>query len=101
MSIEAAKAFIERMRTDEEFAKKVNACKDAEERKALVLEAGFDFTASEIENAGQELSDHDLDRVAGGERSPPAIHSGIEASRFNDRAGSENQMQNIQQINAA
>lgn len=66
MSIEAAKTFIERMMTDEEFNKKVTACKDAAERQAFVLGEGLDFTASEIENISQELSDEGLSRVAGG-----------------------------------
>jgi predicted ribosomally synthesized peptide with nif11-like leader len=66
MSIESAKSFIERMKTDEAFAKKVTACKDAEERSAFVQEEGFDFTASELREAGTVLSDDDLEGVAGG-----------------------------------
>jgi predicted ribosomally synthesized peptide with nif11-like leader len=66
MSIEAAKSFIERMKTDEEFAKKVTACKDIEERKTLIQQAGFDFTASEFKEVSQVLSDDDLENVAGG-----------------------------------
>jgi predicted ribosomally synthesized peptide with nif11-like leader len=67
MSIEAAKSFIERMKTDEAFAKKVTACKDAEERSEVVREEGFDFTASELREAGTVLSDDDLEGVAGGQ----------------------------------
>ncbi|MDW7674570.1 MAG: Nif11-like leader peptide family natural product precursor [Bacillota bacterium] len=65
MSVESAKQFLERMKTDEEFAKKVMGCKDAEERMAVVAEAGFDFTAEEVNEVGGELSDSDLDAVAG------------------------------------
>ncbi|MFA7148466.1 MAG: Nif11-like leader peptide family natural product precursor, partial [Syntrophomonadaceae bacterium] len=32
MSIESAKAFVEKIKSDEEFAKKVQGCKDKEER---------------------------------------------------------------------
>lgn len=66
MSIEAAKSFIDRMKTDEEFAKKVTACKDTKARMEFVQKAGFDFTPGEIEQIGQELSEDELERVAGG-----------------------------------
>jgi len=65
MSVESAKAFIEKMKTDEEFNKKVKGCKNAEERTALAKEAGFDFTPAEIKGQGDELSDKELDAVAG------------------------------------
>lgn len=70
MSMEDAKSFIERMKTDEEFAKKVTAAKDAEERMAVAREAGFNFTTSEINEAAGELSEGDLDIVAGGHHNP-------------------------------
>ncbi len=66
MSIESAELFIKRINTDEEFAKKVTACKDIEERKTFIQKAGFDFTASELREAGTVLSDDDLEYVAGG-----------------------------------
>jgi predicted ribosomally synthesized peptide with nif11-like leader len=64
MSMESAKAFMERMKNDEEFRKKVNECKDAEARKALVVNEGFDFTVEEIKFFGVELSELDLSMVA-------------------------------------
>ncbi|MDD2582925.1 MAG: Nif11-like leader peptide family natural product precursor [Desulfuromonadaceae bacterium] len=66
MSIESAQAFLERMKTDEEFAKIVMACSDTESRITCVKEAGFDFTIEEIAGLQGELSDGDLDHVAGG-----------------------------------
>jgi len=67
MSIESAKAFIERMKSDAAFRKSVNGASDPE---ALVKEAGFDFTKEELrevrEEIGQELSDEALRDVAGG-----------------------------------
>ena len=66
MSIESARLYIERLKNDQEFAQKVTACIDAEERMRFAREAGFDFTASELKMAGQELSDNDLDSVSGG-----------------------------------
>lgn len=66
MSIESAKTFMERMKTDQDFAKKVMAAKDADERRALVKEEGYDFTAEELKELGDEISDSELDAVAGG-----------------------------------
>ena len=66
MSIESAKNFIDRMKTDEEFAKKVNESKDADARMEFVKTAGFDFIPAEIREAKEELSDEELDAVAGG-----------------------------------
>ncbi len=74
MSIESAKLFIKKIEIDEEFAKKVIACKDAQERKTLIQKAGFDFTASELMEAGTVLSDDDLDDVAGGRGSKRPIN---------------------------
>ena len=48
MSIESAQAFIERMKTDEEFARKVTECADAKSRQAYVRGEGFDFSAGDI-----------------------------------------------------
>ena len=66
MSIEAAKSFIDRMKTDDEFSKKVTACKDAEKRMAFVQQQGFNCTPTEIKQVGQELSEEELENVAGG-----------------------------------
>lgn len=65
MSVESAKAFIEKMKTDEGFAKKIKECSDNEARMAFAKESGFNFTVEEIKLEG-ELSDDDLDAVAGG-----------------------------------
>ena len=66
MSVESAKLFIEKLKTDEGFAKKVKECKDSEARISLVKESGFDFTIEEIKGIQGELSDDELDAVAGG-----------------------------------
>jgi len=66
MSIESARAFIERMKTDEDFRTKVNMCKDSEERKSCVFKEGFEFKAEELKLARAEISDGELDMVVGG-----------------------------------
>ena len=65
MSIESAKAFIERMKNDEEFAKKIMAETNADSRMALACGEGFTFTEEEIGQLTGELTDDELDRVAG------------------------------------
>ena len=80
MTIESAKAFIERMKNDKEFAKKVKECKDTEERMEFVKAEGFDFTREEIkEVVGDKLTDDDLDSVVGGSMTPEEIIKDPEA----------------------
>ncbi|MBP1764516.1 MAG: protein of unknown function nitrogen fixation [Firmicutes bacterium] len=67
MSIEAAKLFLERMKTDEKFATKIAAESTEEARMALAQTEGFIFTAADMEQVvGEDLSDDELDAVAGG-----------------------------------
>ncbi len=66
MSMESAKAFMERMNTDEDFRNKVNECKDQEARKAFVKQAGFNFTKDDLDLAKVELNEGDLSSVVGG-----------------------------------
>ena len=65
MSEALVKSFIQKVKTDEEFAKKLKGFKDAKARLAFVKEAGFDFSDAEIKQIQGELSDEDLDAVAG------------------------------------
>ncbi len=66
MSLESAKEFVERMNNDEDFAKEVVSCKDAEMRKAFVKKAGFDFTLEELKAYRSELTDEQLESLKGG-----------------------------------
>ncbi|HOE55985.1 MAG TPA: Nif11-like leader peptide family natural product precursor [Bacillota bacterium] len=68
MSIESAKAFIQKVKSDEEFKTKLGAIKDGQARMNFAKAAGFDFTADEIAKvkAEQGLTDEELDSVAGG-----------------------------------
>ena len=67
MSIESAKEFLVKYSADATFAKSINDAKSVEEKKKVILGAGFDFTQAELnECRGGELSDADLDAVAGG-----------------------------------
>jgi predicted ribosomally synthesized peptide with nif11-like leader len=66
MSIESAKAFLERVKNDEDFRNSVGEITTTEERMEFVKKAGFDFTKEEIEKFTSELSDEELDKVSGG-----------------------------------
>ncbi len=66
MSIESAKAFMEKMRDDEDFRNSVGEIGTAEERLEYVKKAGFDFTKDEIANLKDELSEEDLEKLSGG-----------------------------------
>ena len=60
MSIEAAKAFIKRMKTDADFAQQITKTKDAETLIEFVKLSGFDFSVSDIRKANELLSNsHD------------------------------------------
>lgn len=68
MSIESAKTFIEKVKNEEDFKKKLGALKDAEERFEFARAEGFDFTKEELAEVKEEegLTDEELDNVAGG-----------------------------------
>ncbi|NTU68896.1 MAG: Nif11-like leader peptide family natural product precursor [Chlorobiaceae bacterium] len=52
MSVEQAKAFIEKMKTDEAFREKIMAIETPEERLKAIKEAGYDCSADEVNEAG-------------------------------------------------
>jgi len=66
MSLESARAYIERMKTDEEFRKKVTECKDNKTRKAFVLKEGYDFTEEDINTLKAKLTDDELQSISAG-----------------------------------
>ena len=71
MSMESAKAFIERMNTDSEFAKRAMEQRGKEQIAAFLKAEGYEFLEEEYEAVSQalgseELSDEQLDAVAGG-----------------------------------
>ncbi len=66
MSIESAKAFLERVKDDEDFRKELEEQATVEERIKFAKAQGFDFTKEEIDSLTDELSDDQLDAVAAG-----------------------------------
>ncbi len=67
MSLESARAFIEKMETDHDFAKEVSECKDSELRAELVKKAGFDFTMEELKACRPPLTEEKLGTIVGGQ----------------------------------
>ncbi len=63
MSIESAKAFLERCKNDDEWRDKLKAAKDQDARIEMVKAEGFDFTPAELESVTEELSDGELSEL--------------------------------------
>ena len=59
MSVEQAKAFIERMKTDEAFREKVLAIEDLDNRLAAIREAGYFFAIDDLNNI-EDTADFDV-----------------------------------------
>ncbi len=68
MSIESAKAFVERMNTDDDFRKELDEKSTPEDRMQFVKANGFDFSKEELEQVKSELSDEELESLSGGHR---------------------------------
>jgi predicted ribosomally synthesized peptide with nif11-like leader len=71
MSMQSAKDFLKKIKTDQALEKKLEAA-DPKARPQIVKDAGFDFTREEFDTAAkemggaQELSAEELQGVAGG-----------------------------------
>lgn len=70
MSIESAKAFVEKMTSDGNFASTVKELTDPAAREAFVRKAGFDFTLEELAQQREMLSDEELGALSGGSEEP-------------------------------
>ncbi len=66
MSLDQARAFIEKMKSDEAFRNRIMAIEDVAERFVLIKNEGFDCSEVEIKELAGELSDDELDKAAGG-----------------------------------
>jgi predicted ribosomally synthesized peptide with nif11-like leader len=56
MSIESARAFVEKMRRDAEFKKQILAAESAAKRKEIIKSAGFDFDRMHLDSLVSELT---------------------------------------------
>ena len=66
MSEEQLKAFLEKVKGDTSLQEKLKAAADANAVTAIAKEAGFNVSADDLTKAQSELSDQELEGVAGG-----------------------------------
>ena len=66
MSLDSAKAFIEKMKSDAAFNERVLAIEDVAGRLLLIKSEGFDCTEEQIKQLAGELCEYQLSMVAGG-----------------------------------
>ena len=72
MSLDQARAFLEKIKSDEAFRNRVMAIKDVAERFNIIKSEGFDCSEKEIKEVAGELNDDELDAAAGGAYRLPA-----------------------------
>ena len=66
MSEEQLKAFLEKVQGDTSLQEKLKAASDADAAVSLAKEEGFSISVDDLKNAQSELSDEELEGVAGG-----------------------------------
>ncbi len=71
MSVENVKAFIEKLNSDETFRNRITEASDDEARLNIARDAGYEFTVEEFNQSvvaqqDEELSEDQLEAVAGG-----------------------------------
>jgi len=74
MSLESAALFLTRFNEDEDFRSKIESATNEEIRNDILKKEGFSFTQEELKHVcaqPHELSNGDLDAVAGGINNPP------------------------------
>ena len=66
MSLEQLKAFLEKVKGDPSLQEKLKAAKSPEDVVTIAKEHGHEFTADKLSQLQSELSDRELEGVAGG-----------------------------------
>ena len=66
MSLDQARLFIENMKSDEAFAKRVMVIEDVAGRLACIQSEGFACNEAEIKEVSGEMSDAELESAAAG-----------------------------------
>ena len=66
MSEEQLKAFQEKLKGDTSLQEKLQAAADIDAALAIAKEAGFSISADDLKKAQSELSEEELEGVAGG-----------------------------------
>jgi len=66
MSEEQLKSFLEKVKADTSLQEKLKAAADADAVLAIAKEAGFNISTADLAKAQSELSEEELEGVAGG-----------------------------------
>ena len=66
MSLEQLKEFLEKVKSDPSLQEKLKAVNDSDEVLAIAKEAEFSISADDLQNTQSELSEEELEGVAGG-----------------------------------
>ncbi len=66
MSEEQLKAFLEKVKADTSLQEKLKEASDSDAVLAIAKEAGFSISADDLKNAQSEISEEELEGVAGG-----------------------------------
>ena len=66
VSHEQLKAFLEKVKADTSLQEKLKAASDADAVVAIAKEAGFSISADDLKSTQSEISDEELEGVAGG-----------------------------------
>ena len=66
MSEEQLKAFLEKVKGDTNLQEKLKAAANSDAVLAIAKEAGFSISADDLKSAQSEISDEELEGVAGG-----------------------------------
>ena len=66
MSEEQLKAFLEKVKADTSLQEKLKAAADSDAVLTIAREAGFSISADDLKNAQSEISEGELENVAGG-----------------------------------
>ena len=67
MSEEQLKAFLEKVKADTSLQEKLKAAADSDVVLAITKEAGFMISTEDLKNAQSEISEEELESVAGGD----------------------------------
>ena len=66
MSEEQLKTFLEKVKADTSLQEKLKAAANPDAVLAIAKEAGFSISADDLKNAQSEISEEELESVAGG-----------------------------------
>ena len=75
MSEEQLKAFIAKVQSDTSLQEQLKAAADSDAVLAIAKEAGFSISADDLKNAQSEISEEELEGVAGGDHITCNYHS--------------------------